>query len=79
MYCYSSKREFLEYIHARATEELAARSLGSVVVDGAEDAAKAVEKTSIGSTIKGAVADGLGTLLGGAAASSLLGDDSDNS
>lgn len=59
-------------LHARG-------GLGSVVVDGAEDAAKAVEKTSLGSTIKGALADGLGTLLGGAAASSLLGDDSDSS
>lgn len=74
----SSKRELLEYIHARATEELAARDGAATIL---EDGAKAVEKTSIGSTIKGAVADGVGTLLGGGIAGEIFGnsDDSSNS
>lgn len=53
---------------------LAARGgAATILEDGAEDAAKAIGKTSIGSTIKGAVADGLGTLLGGGLAGEILG------
>lgn len=66
----------MEYIHARATEELIARGGVATIL---EDAAKAVGKTSIGSTIKGAVADGVGTLLGGGIAGSILGNSDDSS
>lgn len=45
----------------------------TILEDGAEDAAKAVAKTSLGSTVKGAIADGLGTLLGGGIAGEVLG------
>lgn len=70
----------MEYIHARATEELVARGgVATILEDGAEDAAKAVGKTSLGSTIKGAVADGVGTLLGGGIAGEIFGNSDDSS
>lgn len=60
----------------RSKRELSARGGAATIL---EDGAKAVEKTSIGSTIKGAVADGVGTLLGGGIAGEIFGNSDDSS
>lgn len=60
----------------RSKRELDARGGAATIL---EDGAKAVEKTTIGSTIKGAVADGVGTLLGGGIAGEIFGNSDDSS
>ncbi|THH17797.1 hypothetical protein EW146_g3097 [Bondarzewia mesenterica] len=75
----SSKREVLEYLQARAHDELAARSLaGTLLGDAAKVGEKVVGDTA-GDAAKKGILGGLGTLAGGGILDKIFGDNSNDS
>lgn len=66
--CISSKREFLEYLEARADQDLSARA--SIASVGAK-----IVGDSLGDAAKKGILGGIGSLVGGTVLGKLFGDD----